>query len=815
MNDHSNPNDEQNEGGAFPDELISAYLDGELSPAEKLRVEEQLMDSAEHRQLFEELKALRRGMHALPQRNLDANFAARVLERAEKELLTEDEPESAACAPAMKPIPHSNDVAHSDGGALSDGGAWRGLFWSVAAMAAAILLMVFSPWLMEQGQQHGERGVAVNQAENENKNVNEQLEKKQPRDGEMASNQFGQSAEDEARQLTQLINERRTGDGSEQGAKQQGAGQQGIELQAAAEKSTARSTLVFSNDAADKGYADRANREIQNGRRAIAGGGVQTFAANGQSAARGRMNLTDGAQAGFGSAAGNQPAVDAVADNAFRGGALDKELQQAAQPMASNSVPSVARFQSLPANRNFQIDQQLQGAGSASDMMVVSVDVTPDALREHFLEGMLAKHNIQTPQAEKQLAALSQEKYQERELLKRKHDAQLQDSQARDDVTSAEADDAEVGRDLKSADQLRISDAPGIKAKLGKDGVRFQRQKQHAAGRGDVDVMMVVATPDQIDGLLADMRAQSQYVLAMAADQPAIENAKKNSERATEGVRHENNTAEFSVDNKLREESVEVEKDNAPESSDEQNRAEAETTSSDAAAKEEGEPDATTTRKDSETAPAARPQTNAPAATEPAAAKPLADELKNQTRSDGLVVDAENRYAAPEQPSVDDFRGIARRLHLPEDFQKNLASKIEHAGDGRHENLANPRAPPAALGASELPTNQDGQGQGQLAGQEGGQQGGEKSEVGNASPSATAIATSPKRSEATPAAKQQNLVRVLFVIRATGSGTAVPPAVTTSEDAVPPAGATPALRVPANVEAQEVPADVAPAPLPE
>ena len=96
MNEPTNPAD-----GAFPDELISAYLDDELSPAEKLRVEEQLMDSAEHRQLFEELKALRRGMQSLPQRKLDADFAARVLQKAEKQLLADDQPVDVRPAPAI------------------------------------------------------------------------------------------------------------------------------------------------------------------------------------------------------------------------------------------------------------------------------------------------------------------------------------------------------------------------------------------------------------------------------------------------------------------------------------------------------------------------------------------------------------------------------------------------------------------------------------------------------------------------------------------------------------------------------------------
>ncbi len=69
------------------EELISAYLDGELTAEEKHRVERLLTESAEHRQLYEELRALRGTFAQLPRYRLPEDLSQRVLRRAEQELL--------------------------------------------------------------------------------------------------------------------------------------------------------------------------------------------------------------------------------------------------------------------------------------------------------------------------------------------------------------------------------------------------------------------------------------------------------------------------------------------------------------------------------------------------------------------------------------------------------------------------------------------------------------------------------------------------------------------------------------------------------
>lgn len=61
------------------EELLGAYLDGELAPSERAEVEEWLTSSPEHRRLLRDLQALRRELQALPRQSLDPAFSDRVL----------------------------------------------------------------------------------------------------------------------------------------------------------------------------------------------------------------------------------------------------------------------------------------------------------------------------------------------------------------------------------------------------------------------------------------------------------------------------------------------------------------------------------------------------------------------------------------------------------------------------------------------------------------------------------------------------------------------------------------------------------------
>jgi len=66
----------------LPDELLSAYLDGEASAAERAAVEAHLATSEADRQLLAELRSLKGDMAALPRATVGPDFADRVVQAA-------------------------------------------------------------------------------------------------------------------------------------------------------------------------------------------------------------------------------------------------------------------------------------------------------------------------------------------------------------------------------------------------------------------------------------------------------------------------------------------------------------------------------------------------------------------------------------------------------------------------------------------------------------------------------------------------------------------------------------------------------------
>ena len=66
----------------LPDELLSAYLDGEISAEERAAVEAHLANSESDRELLAELRSLRRDMALLPLAAVSPDFASRVVQAA-------------------------------------------------------------------------------------------------------------------------------------------------------------------------------------------------------------------------------------------------------------------------------------------------------------------------------------------------------------------------------------------------------------------------------------------------------------------------------------------------------------------------------------------------------------------------------------------------------------------------------------------------------------------------------------------------------------------------------------------------------------
>jgi anti-sigma factor RsiW len=89
-------------------ELLSAYLDGELTTAEQAEMERLLAQSPAARQLLEELRSMRSMLQALPQEKLTEDLSRQVLRVAERRMLTEEEPGAAEDGPmALAPLGRS------------------------------------------------------------------------------------------------------------------------------------------------------------------------------------------------------------------------------------------------------------------------------------------------------------------------------------------------------------------------------------------------------------------------------------------------------------------------------------------------------------------------------------------------------------------------------------------------------------------------------------------------------------------------------------------------------------------------------------
>jgi negative regulator of sigma E activity len=130
------------------EELISAYLDGELTGDELRTIEALLAESEEARQMLDELRSLQSGLRSLPKYSLDTDFSQAVLDRAERAMLTGEgageESDTLVTEsdgqPENAPSPFAAQDAADRAAAVK-----RRIVWSVLAVAAAVLVMIFVP----------------------------------------------------------------------------------------------------------------------------------------------------------------------------------------------------------------------------------------------------------------------------------------------------------------------------------------------------------------------------------------------------------------------------------------------------------------------------------------------------------------------------------------------------------------------------------------------------------------------------------------------------------------------------------------------
>lgn len=123
------------------EELLSAYLDGEVSPEERARVEQWLAESSELRQMRDEFLAMRADLQGLPRHPVGHDLAAVVMHRSTTASAAD---QSSRTAPA---IDRANSGETSLGSIVTEwwnrGSQGRRFLWPVLAVAAALAILVF------------------------------------------------------------------------------------------------------------------------------------------------------------------------------------------------------------------------------------------------------------------------------------------------------------------------------------------------------------------------------------------------------------------------------------------------------------------------------------------------------------------------------------------------------------------------------------------------------------------------------------------------------------------------------------------------
>lgn len=126
----------------IPEELISAYLDGELTSDEQLLVEEALRDDPQSQQLLEDLQSLHDRLQAIPRSEPSRDYTQQILRRAERAILTGTTEPGPSLSSDESPAAPTVTLPTSKGSP----GNWKHVVWASTALAATLLLaLLFRP----------------------------------------------------------------------------------------------------------------------------------------------------------------------------------------------------------------------------------------------------------------------------------------------------------------------------------------------------------------------------------------------------------------------------------------------------------------------------------------------------------------------------------------------------------------------------------------------------------------------------------------------------------------------------------------------
>lgn len=125
------------------EELLSAYLDDELSAEDRARVEQWLIDDADYRRLHEELLSLRSDLQALPRHKLREDLGPAILHRVEQHA----KQSSTTSKPAAQTVELPPRSAVAEWWSRRSA---RTFFWPVVAVAAALVVALFNTQVNER-----------------------------------------------------------------------------------------------------------------------------------------------------------------------------------------------------------------------------------------------------------------------------------------------------------------------------------------------------------------------------------------------------------------------------------------------------------------------------------------------------------------------------------------------------------------------------------------------------------------------------------------------------------------------------------------
>jgi hypothetical protein len=491
----------------YSDERISSYLDGELSADEQARFEERLAESAELRQLVEELRALRGSLDLLPRYQLEPDFAERVLRRAEQQILIGGEGGSSGGASGSSAAGESGarSLAEADrGGQLAQPShpvlddlrrcqrrIVRPLIYAGAAIAAAILIMVFTPPGANEvvqrrpGEQSARRSDVASLSKSQRGasgfGVESNKISAQPNLAALPVENRPSAVAKDSKQLHGVSEKASLGDGRSLAAEGKGGPQAGRSITSADEK-LAGTPAGGANNLSDNGSLRQQFREQSE----IADQAENFRLGNGQ--------------------AGNKPATGPGSDEGLRDngrGATTPSIERYATngSLAGGGQSGGNRHYGDDANFAGETDTLLRKWSDAAEpnMIVADYFVSPETANGAFRR-LLIKHDIALHKASDGVPRMS---------------SKLMDQISREAELGDESlvERSETATTYKAPTEKVPSDKSPLDRKAATDGGHTESLQLGMAAANtsptDFEVVYVEGSPKQIQGLVSDLNADT------------------------------------------------------------------------------------------------------------------------------------------------------------------------------------------------------------------------------------------------------------------------------------------------------------------